>query len=171
MALSDIHGWSRSINCGWSNDREFGSRLAIPMILYSERAWIQGMDFNLILFTELCKCLGIQKMWTTVLHPKYHGKFDKFIWIISSNSFCLCLFLKIRRNVPCYLQKCIAWNNWVDAICDARLAYLVIIYFVDRVPFVSHLTNASVTASGEYAPVRQKKDQSRSQSSKNTLLY
>ncbi|GBM01326.1 Retrovirus-related Pol polyprotein from transposon 412, partial [Araneus ventricosus] len=54
--------------------RAWISRYGVPMILYSD----QGTNFNSVLFTELCKLLGILKTRTTALHPESDGMVERF---------------------------------------------------------------------------------------------
>ncbi|GBL74612.1 Retrovirus-related Pol polyprotein from transposon 412 [Araneus ventricosus] len=46
----------------------------VPMILHS----YQGTNFNSVLFTELCKLLGILKIRTRELHPESDGMVERF---------------------------------------------------------------------------------------------
>ncbi|GBN80935.1 Retrovirus-related Pol polyprotein from transposon 412 [Araneus ventricosus] len=54
--------------------RIWTSCYGVPLILHSD----QGTNFNFVLFTELCKLLGILKIRTTALHPESDGMVERF---------------------------------------------------------------------------------------------
>ncbi|GBN32937.1 Retrovirus-related Pol polyprotein from transposon 412 [Araneus ventricosus] len=54
--------------------RTWTSRYGVPMILHSD----QGINFNSVLFTELCELLGILKTRKTALHPESDGMVERF---------------------------------------------------------------------------------------------
>ena len=54
--------------------REFVSCFGVPLQLHSD----QGRNFESVLFSEMCRLLGIDKTRTTALHPQSNGMVETF---------------------------------------------------------------------------------------------